>query len=184
MLSPLAIQGPRADDLAATGCFGEAVRSIRFFRYKRLAFNGVELVVGAVGLFQAGGFEIYVEGGQHGEPLWDALFEAGRDLDVRAGCPNLIERIEAGMLSYGNDMTRRAITPHELRYWAGSATARSAIGCVGRDAPSQGCQGRSAQADPLSGDPMARQCRHARTPGPSAQQCAPVGQVHIGGLVA
>jgi dimethylsulfoniopropionate demethylase len=25
---------------------------------------------------------------------------------VRAGCPNLIERLEGGLLSYGNDMTR------------------------------------------------------------------------------
>jgi len=38
-------------------------------------------------------------------PLWDALFEAGADLNVRPGCPNLIERIEGGLLSYGNDMT-------------------------------------------------------------------------------
>ena len=32
-----------------------------------------------------------------------AFFEAGKDLNVRAGCPNLIERIESGLLSYGND---------------------------------------------------------------------------------
>lgn len=130
-VSPLAIQGPRADDLAAR-VFGEEVRSIRFFRYKRLAFNGVDLVVARSGYSKQGGFEIYVEGGQHGEPLWDALFEAGRDLDVRAGCPNLIERIEAGMLSYGNDMTR-ANTPHECGLGRFCDT-RSAIGCVGRDA--------------------------------------------------
>ena len=33
------------------------------------------------------------------------MFESGKDLDVRAGGPNLIERIEAGLLSYGNDIT-------------------------------------------------------------------------------
>jgi len=130
-VSPLAIQGPRADDLAAR-VFGDEVRSIRFFRYKRLAFKGVDLVVARSGYSKQGGFEIYVEGGQLGEPLWDALFEAGRDLDVRAGCPNLIERIEAGMLSYGNDMTR-ANTPHECGLGRFCDT-RSAIGCVGRDA--------------------------------------------------
>jgi dimethylsulfoniopropionate demethylase len=31
--------------------------------------------------------------------------EAGQSLQVRAGCPNAIERIEGGLLSYGNDMT-------------------------------------------------------------------------------
>lgn len=130
-VSPLAIQGPKADELVAR-VLGEEVRSIRFFRYKRLAFNGVELVVARSGYSKQGGFEIYVEGAEHGEPLWDALFEAGRDLDVRAGCPNLIERIEAGMLSYGNDMTR-ANTPHECGLGRFCDT-RSAIGCVGRDA--------------------------------------------------
>ena len=37
--------------------------------------------------------------------LWDALFEEGKAFNVRAGCPNLIERVEGGLLSYGNDMT-------------------------------------------------------------------------------
>ena len=64
--------------------------------------------------------------------LWNALMEAGRPLDVHAGCPNLIERIEGGFLSYGNDMTR-ANTPHEcgLGRFCNTMTA---IGCVGRDA--------------------------------------------------
>ena len=33
--------------------------------------------------------------------------QAGKDLNVRAGCPNLIERIESGLLSFGSDMTRQ-----------------------------------------------------------------------------
>lgn len=130
-VSPLAIQGPLADDLAAR-VFGDEVRKIRFFGFKTFAFNGAELAVARSGYSKQGGFEIYVEGSQHGEPLWDALFEAGRDLDVRAGCPNLIERIEAGLLSYGNDMTR-ANTPHECGLGRFCDT-RLAIGCVGRDA--------------------------------------------------
>ena len=31
---------------------------------------------------------------------------AGEEFNVKAGCPNLIERIEGGLLSYGNDITR------------------------------------------------------------------------------
>jgi dimethylsulfoniopropionate demethylase len=65
-------------------------------------------------------------------PLWQALMEAGRPWDVRAGCPNLIERIEGGLLSYGNDMTDDN-TPHEcgLERFCNTHTA---IGCIGRDA--------------------------------------------------
>jgi len=73
-----------------------------------------------------------VDGAENGMPLWNALFEAGKDLDVRAGCPNLIERIEGGLLSYGNDMTRWN-TPHECGLGRFCST-QTAIGCVGRDA--------------------------------------------------
>ncbi|WP_166416327.1 dimethylsulfoniopropionate demethylase [Cochlodiniinecator piscidefendens] len=103
-VSPLAVQGPKADDLMAR-VFGEDVRSIRFFRYKRLSFQGKTLLVARSGFSKQGGFEIYVDGGEIGMSLWDALFAAGADLNVRAGGPNLIERVESGLLSYGNDMT-------------------------------------------------------------------------------
>ncbi|MEZ5731210.1 MAG: dimethylsulfoniopropionate demethylase [Paracoccaceae bacterium] len=110
-VSPLAVQGPKSDDLMAR-VFGDEVRSIRFFRYKRLAFEGHDFVIARSGYSKQGGFEIYVDDFDLGMPLWDALFEAGQDLDVRAGCPNLIERVEGGLLSYGNDMTREN-TPME-----------------------------------------------------------------------
>ncbi|WP_170336149.1 dimethylsulfoniopropionate demethylase [Ruegeria arenilitoris] len=103
-VSPLAVQGPKSDDLMAR-VFGEEVRDIRFFRYKRLAFQDTSFVVARSGYSKQGGYEIYVENGAYGMPLWNALFEAGDDLNVRPGCPNLIERIEGGLLSYGNDMT-------------------------------------------------------------------------------
>ncbi len=103
-VSPLAVQGPQSEALMAR-VFGDQARDIRFFRYKRLSFNGRDMIVARSGYSKQGGFEIYVEGSENGMPLWDALFEAGQDLNVRAGCPNLIERIEGGLLSYGNDMT-------------------------------------------------------------------------------
>ncbi|TRD22208.1 dimethylsulfoniopropionate demethylase [Palleronia caenipelagi] len=130
-VSPLAVQGPLAEDLMAA-VFGDAVRSIRFFRFKELEFQGRAMVVARSGYSKQGGFEIYVEGGDLGMPLWDALMEAGRGMDVRAGCPNLIERIEGGLLSYGNDMTDDN-TPHECGLGKFCNT-ESAIGCIGRDA--------------------------------------------------
>ncbi|MEQ9036891.1 MAG: dimethylsulfoniopropionate demethylase [Silicimonas sp.] len=130
-VSPLAVQGPKADDLMAR-VFGDAVRDIRFFRFGMFDFQGRDMVVARSGYSKQGGFEIYVEGEDIGMPLWNALFEAGRDLDVRAGCPNLIERIEGGLLSYGNDMTDDN-TPHECGLGRFCNT-QTAIGCIGRDA--------------------------------------------------
>lgn len=130
-ISPLAVQGPLADDLMVR-VFGDSVRSIKFFRFGWYDFNGVSMAVARSGYSKQGGYEIYVDGHDNGMPLWNALMDAGKDLDVRAGCPNLIERIEGGLLSYGNDMTRWN-TPHECGLGRFCST-QTAIGCVGRDA--------------------------------------------------
>jgi dimethylsulfoniopropionate demethylase len=103
-ISPLAIQGPKADELVRR-VFGEDIVKTRFFRHKTVTVAGKAMIIARSGWSLQGGFELFLDGSDHGEPLWDRLFEAGRDLDVRAGCPNGIERIEGGLLSYGNDMT-------------------------------------------------------------------------------
>ena len=108
---PLAVQGPKADELM-TRVFGEAVWGIGFFRFQHLNFRGHDLLVARSGFSKQGGFEIFVDREALCLKLWDALFHAGESLEVGPGCPSLIERIEGGLLSYGNDMTR-ADTPLE-----------------------------------------------------------------------
>ena len=103
-VTPLAVQGPKAEDLVAR-VFGEEVRQIRFFRFALLPFQGHPLLVARSGWSKQGGFEIYLDRPELGLPLWDALWGAGQDLEVAPGAPNGIERIEAGLLSYGSDMT-------------------------------------------------------------------------------
>ena len=100
---PLAVQGPKAEELV-TRVFGSEVPGIRFFRSKMLEFRGKAMMVMRSGYSKQGGFEIYLNDADLAEPLWDELFAQGQDLNVRAGGPNLIERIESGLLSYGNDM--------------------------------------------------------------------------------
>ncbi len=130
-ISPLAVQGPKAEELMKL-VFGDSIAAVRFFRFGWFEFEGRWLVIARSGYSKQGGFEIYVDGSDIGEPLWDALFEAGKDLNVRAGCPNGIERVEGGLLSFGNDMTRDN-TPHECGLGRFCST-ETAIGCVGRDA--------------------------------------------------
>ncbi len=103
---PLAVQGPKADDLMAR-VFGDEVKDIRFFRFRSMPFEGHSMNVARSGWSKQGGFEIYVDDASVGMKLYDALFSAGEDLNVRPGCPNLIERMESGLLSFGNDMTMR-----------------------------------------------------------------------------
>ena len=164
-VSPLAVQGPKADELMAR-VFGDSVRDIRFFRYRRLPFEGREMLVARSGYSKQGGFEIYVDGGEYGEPLWDALFAAGKDFEVRAGGPNLIERIEGGLLSYGNDMTRDN-TPYECgldRY------CNTSIDCIGRGALQR-----------LQQDGPSRQIRGVRVQGAAVPPCTQPWPVHADG---
>ncbi|MDQ2088998.1 dimethylsulfoniopropionate demethylase [Marimonas arenosa] len=165
-VSPLAVQGPKSDDLMAA-VFGDKVRDIRFFRFGMFEFLGHQLAIARSGYSKQGGFEIYVEGSEIGMPLWNVLMEAGRDLDVRAGCPNLIERIESGLLSYGNDMTDEN-TPHECGLGRFCNT-HTAIGCVGRDALL-----RVAQEGPV------RQIRSIEIDGPAVPACDQLWQIRAG----
>ncbi|MEM8648501.1 MAG: dimethylsulfoniopropionate demethylase, partial [Pseudomonadota bacterium] len=127
-VSPLAVQGPKADALIGR-VFGEEVVATRFFRHTLVGIAGKPMVIARSGWSLQGGFEIYLDGSEHGEHLWDLLFEAGADLDVRAGCPCTIERIEGGLLSYGNDMTLEH-TPFEagLGKYCNLETATSCLG--------------------------------------------------------
>ncbi len=111
---PLAVQGPKAEELVAR-VFGEEVRAIRFFRFEALPFDGHRLRVARTGWSKQGGFEIYLDEPSLAGRLWDRLWAAGEDLSVGPGSPNLIERIEGGLLSYGGDMTR-ADNPFECRF--------------------------------------------------------------------
>ena len=130
-VSPLGVQGPKSDDLMAR-IVGEEIRDLGFFRFKKFQFNSLDLIIARSGYSKQGGFEIYVDDFSQGEMIWDTLFEAGQGLDVRAGCPNLIERIESGLLSFGSDMTNEN-TPHESGL-SKFCDTRNAIKCVGRDA--------------------------------------------------
>jgi dimethylsulfoniopropionate demethylase len=76
-------------------------------------YNGQRMKVARSGWSKQTGYEVFVNNPEIGTQLWDELFTKGQDLDVRAGCPNLIERIESGLLSFGNDMGHET-TPFEI----------------------------------------------------------------------
>ena len=67
---------------------------------------GTRQLIARSGYSKQGGFEIYLQDGALGSALWDLIWDAGTDYDIRPGCPNLIERIEGGLMSYGNEFTR------------------------------------------------------------------------------
>ena len=102
----LAVQGPLAENLMAK-LFGEEIRDLKFFNFKYFNYKKYKYFIARSGWSKQGGFEVYVEDDIAGQDLYDYLFEFGKEFNIRPGCPNLIERIESALLSYGNDFDNR-----------------------------------------------------------------------------
>lgn len=130
-VSPLGIQGPKADELARR-VWGDEVLDIKFFRHKRVEVNGRQMILARSGYSVQGGYELYYEGETGGDLVWDQLMEAGKDLDVRAGSPVQAERVEAGLLSYLSDITQD-MTPFEAGLGK-MCDLENNLGCAGWEA--------------------------------------------------
>jgi dimethylsulfoniopropionate demethylase len=99
----MAVQGPKSFKLMEK-IFGKKITEMKFFGFDYFDFDGEKHLIAKSGWSKQGGYEIYVENTKSGLALYDKLFEEGKELNVKPGCPNLIERIESALLSYGNDM--------------------------------------------------------------------------------
>ena len=99
----MAVQGPKSFSLMEK-VFGKQITELKFFGFNFYDFKGTKHLIARSGWSKQGGYEIYVENTKSGLELYDHFFEIGKEFDVKPGCPNLIERIESGLLSYGNDM--------------------------------------------------------------------------------
>ena len=84
--------------------FGKKITEMKFFGFDYFEFSGAKYLIARSVWSKQGGYEIYVEDTKSGLALYDKLFELGKEFDVKPGCPNLIERIESALLSYGNDI--------------------------------------------------------------------------------
>lgn len=111
--SPLAIQGPKAEDVVAA-IFGDWVRSLKYFWFKETEIGGIPVAVARSGWSKQGGFEIYLLDRSKGTALWNIVNEAGKPWDIGPGNPNTHERIESGLLSWGGDTDDRT-NPFEVR---------------------------------------------------------------------
>lgn len=112
-VSPLAIQGPKAEDVVAA-LYGDWIREIRYFEVREANIGDIPTMVARSGWSKQGGFELYLTEGSKGGALWDAVKEAGAPFGIGPGNPNPAERIESGLLSWGTD-TDAETNPFEVR---------------------------------------------------------------------
>ncbi len=112
-VSPLAIQGPKAEDVVAHLC-GDWVRGLKYFWFREFDLHGIPLVVARSGWSKQGGFELYLRDGSQGTKLWNLVKEAGQPWGIGPGNPNWSERVESGLISFGGD-TDGQTNPYEVR---------------------------------------------------------------------
>ena len=110
--SPLAVQGPRADDVVA-GLFGNWVRELKYFWFRETELDGIPILLARSGWSKQGGFELYLRDARRGTELYDRVKTAGEPYGIVPGAPSDVERVESGLLSYGAD-ARYGANPFEL----------------------------------------------------------------------
>lgn len=105
-IAALSVQGPTSfavlEKLGLSGI--ETLKPFGIMHFPNFAGHGSELMVSRTGFTGDLGYELWVSS-NCALRLWDALFEAGRDLGIRAiGTHALdIARIEAGFIQAGDD---------------------------------------------------------------------------------
>ena len=112
-VSPMAVQGPKAEDVIAS-IFGDWVRGLKYFWFRAVEIEGIPLMLARSGWSKQGGFELYLMDGSKGTALWNLVREAGQPWGIGPGNPNVCERIESGLLSWGGDTDDRT-NPFEVR---------------------------------------------------------------------
>ena len=103
-VSPLQVQGPKSQQLVYD-LFGDQINGMKYYDFIETDLDGIPLVLTRTGYTGEMGFELYLRDGSRGEELWDRVFAAGEPYSVAPAGPCNIRRIEAGMLSWGFDMT-------------------------------------------------------------------------------
>ena len=58
-------------------------------------------------------YELFLQDHSKGNELWEILWQAGQDLNISPGSPNIILRLEGGILSYLADIDR-SNNPYEV----------------------------------------------------------------------
>jgi aminomethyltransferase len=103
--SLLAVQGPNAIK-ALQKLTDVKLADIPYYSFAKGKFNGTDnVVISNTGYTGAGGFELYFEN-KYAEKMWEAIFEAGREFDIKPvglGARDTL-RLEMGFCLYGNDI--------------------------------------------------------------------------------
>ena len=112
-VAPVQIQGPKSGDLMRK-LFGPDVDNVPYYGLMRGKVGGREVIISRSGFSAEAGYEIYLyDATKYAEDMWYAVLEAGKEFNLRVIAPGHHRRIEAGILSWGQDMDQE-INPFEI----------------------------------------------------------------------
>ena len=101
---PVQVQGPKSKDVMKA-LFGESILDIRYYWNREADLDGIPVVICRTGYTGEVGYEIYLQDPWGGHTLWSRIMEAGEPYNIRPAAPCQARRVEAGIFSYGADMT-------------------------------------------------------------------------------
>ena len=106
---PVQIQGPKSLALMVD-LVGGAVRDIPYYGLLEAEIGGCSVVISQSGFSGEKGYEIYLRDATlHAESLWSAVLEAGEPHQLMVIAPGHQRRIQAGILSWGQDMDHETV---------------------------------------------------------------------------
>ena len=127
-VSPVQIQGPKSV-LLMEKMFGSHIRDIPYYHLIHDTLNGHAVTISRTGFSAEVGFEIYLHDAMlNADDVWPHILEQGEEFNLRVIAPSHIRRLEAGILSYGQDMDIEN-NPFEVRLgWQVDLTKSDFIG--------------------------------------------------------
>ncbi len=101
---PMQVQGAKAAKTLEK-LVGPAIYDLKYYWCNFFEIGGIPVLISRTGWTAVQGFEINLLDPTRGDDLWNAVFEAGEEFNIRAVAPVEARRIEAGIFNYGSDMT-------------------------------------------------------------------------------
>ena len=103
-VAPVQIQGPKSTDLMRE-LVGSGIDDMPYYGLMWAEVGGCKAVISRTGFSAEAGFEIYLfDATKNAEKMWNAVLAAGEAHNLRVIAPGHHRRIEAGILSHGQDM--------------------------------------------------------------------------------
>lgn len=112
-VAPVQIQGPKSRDLMVS-IFGDAINDIPYYGLYKSQIKGCDVIISRTGFSTELGYEIYLyDAHKNADIMWNAVLEAGKAFNLRVIAPGHHRRIEAGILSWGQDLDQEN-NPYEV----------------------------------------------------------------------